>query len=103
MENIVEEIKKIESHIRHELSIIKQQIVTQEKPFLTFTETAKYLQISKNTLYAYTSKSLIPHYKIRNRKIYFKIEDLDRFILNHNNKVKSMSELEFEIINYKEM
>jgi len=69
------------------------------KAFLTTEETAAYLGIAKITLYTYTSKHILTYYKSR-RKLYFKISDLDDFVLNDNNRVKSKSEIENESKKY---
>ena len=69
------------------LEEIRKLIVQKEKPFLTVDEASQYLGISKSTLYSYKSQGLIPHYKLQNRKLYFKVEDLDEFILSEKNKV----------------
>lgn len=69
------------------------------KTFLTAEEAADYLGIAKITLYTYTSKRVIPYYKSR-RKIYIKLVDLDEFILNENNRVKSTRELQQEAKGY---
>ncbi|MBC8525896.1 MAG: helix-turn-helix domain-containing protein [Candidatus Cloacimonetes bacterium] len=65
-------------------------------PFLTMEEASNYLGLSKATLYGYTHKKLIPFYKVQNRKIYFKIEDLNNFVLNTQNKCKSQFEIKQE-------
>jgi len=73
-----------------------QKVKQSKRPFLTMDETSEYLGLSKATLYGYTHKKLIPYYKIQNRKIYFKIEDLDNFVLNTQNKCKSQFEIKQE-------
>jgi excisionase family DNA binding protein len=69
------------------------------KPFLNAVDAAEYLGIALITLYSYSSKRVIPHYKAR-RKIYFKLEDLENFVLNNDNRVKSNEEIEREAIHY---
>ena len=61
------------------------------KPFISITEASEYLSLSKPTLYQYTSKHLIPFYKI-NRKILFKVSELNEYIENH--RVSSVAEIE---------
>jgi len=70
-----------------------------KKTFLTTEEAAAYLGIAMTTLYSYTSRRYIPHYKTR-RKIYFKIEDLQNYVLNSANRVQSNEEIEQEAIRY---
>lgn len=66
----------------------------QERPFITMEQASDYLGLSKSTLYSYTSRNLIPFYKLHNRKIYFKLEELDNFILNEANRVNTAEEIE---------
>ena len=67
--------------------------------FLTSDEAAEYLGIAKITLYTYTHKRIIPFYKSR-RKIYFKLEDLENYVLNSKNRIKSIAEIEEEAAIY---
>ena len=64
----------------------------RKKPFLTIQEASEYLNISKNTLYGYTSKGILPFYKLRNRKVYFRISDLNRFVVSPQNRVEDYLE-----------
>ena len=71
------------------------------KPFLSLEETADYLNLSRNTVYSYTHRKLIPFYKLRGRKLYFKIEELNKFILNEKNRInKTGGELWTNKINF---
>lgn len=69
-----------------------------ESPFLSLQEASRYLKLQPSTLYSYTHKRVIPFYKLRGRKIYFKKEDLDNFILSETNLVKSKQQIETEAI-----
>jgi len=80
---------KLDDIILQKLNTIQKIILKNNKPFLDINEASEYLGISKNTLYVYTSKSIIPHYKLQGRKIYFKVDELDEFILNQKNRVES--------------
>ncbi|MBN1970786.1 MAG: helix-turn-helix domain-containing protein [Candidatus Delongbacteria bacterium] len=57
----------------------KNQAVSTKK-YLSLEEAAEYLNLSKSTLYTYSSKGLIRFFKLRGRKLYFTVNDLDRFI-----------------------
>lgn len=72
---------------------------TIQKSFISLDEASVYLGIKKSTLYSYTHNRIIPFYKPR-RKIYFKIEDLDNFVLNETNHCKSTTEIEAEALNH---
>ena len=76
--------------------ISKNQI---ESPFLSLKETCLYLKLKPATIYSYTHNKVLPYYKLRGRKIYFKKEDLDNFILNDANLVKSSQQISTEAIN----
>lgn len=49
--------------------------------YLTVDETCKYLNIARPTLYAYTSKRLIPFIK-RGRKLLFLKSDIEKLLLS---------------------
>jgi excisionase family DNA binding protein len=72
---------------------------TFQKPFLTSYEAAAYLGIAQITLYTYTCNRVIPFYKTK-RKLYFKIVDLDNYVLNNDNRIKSAEEIEKEAKRY---
>jgi len=69
----------------------QQEQKKMTKPFLNVMETSDYLGLKISTIYSYTSKKVIPFYKIR-RKILFKVSELNDFIENH--RVKSTAEIE---------
>jgi len=69
---------------------------TLMKPYLNVVETSIYLGLQISTIYSYTSKKVIPFYKIR-RKILFKVSELNEYIENH--RVKTTAEIEQEAIN----
>ena len=80
--------------ILKELESLKQIIIKKDKPFLSIDEASDYLGISKNTLYGYTSKGILPYFKPQNRKIFFKIEELNKFVLDKKNRITSNQEIE---------
>ena len=53
--------------------------VPKKKKSLTLLETSEYLNLSKATLYKYTSEARIPHYKIGSR-ILFNVIELDEWL-----------------------
>lgn len=100
MQNNLNDATNLDSNILFELKTIKDAVLKREKPFINIDEASQYLGISKNTIYGYTSNKIIPFYKLQGRRLYFKIEDLNNFILNQKNKIKSSSEIETEAINH---
>jgi excisionase family DNA binding protein len=82
--------------ILEKLDNLQELLHKRKKPFLTIQETSEYLGVSKNTLYGYTSKGILPFYKLRNRKLYFRISDLNRFVLSPENRVGDSIETGFE-------
>ena len=68
---------------------IERFIVKREKPFLNLDEASDYLGLSKHSIYSFTSRGVIPHYKT-GRKIYFSIDELNNWILNKDKKIWSM-------------
>ena len=51
-----------------------QSALATQKPFLTISEAAAYLQISKNTLYSYNNRQLLPLHKT-GKKVYYDLPD----------------------------
>ncbi len=69
--------------------------VIEQKTILTFKEATDYLGISESSLYKLTSSCAITFYKPNGGKIYFKREDLDKWMLQ--NEVKSVTQREEEL------
>lgn len=82
--------------IHSKIENLQKAILKNSRPFLTLEDAAEYLCISKHTLYVYTSKGIIRFYKLQGRRIYFKIDDLNHFILNEKNLSRSQDEIEEE-------
>ncbi len=93
MEDLTKQPQEI-GQILDELRSLKSIIIEKHKPFLNIDQASNYLGIPKNTLYGYTSKGIIPFYKLQGRRLYFKIEDLDKFVLNSKNRYSSQEEIE---------
>ena len=53
-----------------------------QKEIFNFDEAAKYLNMSRSTLYKLTSSKGIPHYK-PNRFVFFEKAELDKWIRDH--------------------
>lgn len=69
-----------------------------ESIFMPFQLACEYLQLKPATLYSYNHYRIIPFYRRRGRKVYYKREDLDNFILNNTILVKSSQQIETEAI-----
>jgi excisionase family DNA binding protein len=80
----------------NEIEQLKGLFLQREIPFISIDKATSYLGLSKATIYGYTSKGLIPHYKLQGRRLYFKIDDLNSFILNPKNRRMSNTEIESE-------
>ena len=93
MEDLNKQPQEI-SQILDELRSLKNIIVEKKKPFLNIDEASTYLKISKNTLYGYTSRKIIPYFKMQGRRLYFCIDDLDKFVLDPKNRVSSAGEVD---------
>lgn len=74
-------------------TMLKEQNMLK-KDVLNFGETALYLELSHSHLYKLTSGCVIAHYKPNGKKIYFKREELDAWLLS--NRTQSNSEIEQE-------
>lgn len=70
--------------IQEELNEIKNllcKIRSQQSEFLTIEEASEYLKVSKSCIYKLTSNKEIPYYVPGGKKIYFRKEELDNWIL----------------------
>lgn len=63
-----------------------------QKPVLNFQEASQYLEVSSSHLYKLTSKRAIPHFCPNGKKLYFKREELNDYLLR--NKQLSTDEIE---------
>lgn len=54
-----------------------------QKIVLNLNEAAKYLDISESHLYKLTSTRQIPHFCPQGKKLYFKREELDQWLLRN--------------------
>lgn len=63
---------------------MQDEQVTEGGP-LTLREASAYLKISPNTLYKWTSRGTIAHYKPNGRVLYFKKADLDAWVFRNRN------------------
>lgn len=90
MEIIIQKLNELE------LLLKKQNYSLKE--ILTLEEASEYLQLSKSCLYKMTSNKEIPHYVPGGKKIYFKKEELDSWVLN--SKVVAIDDIDSEIESY---
>jgi len=91
MENeIIQKLDKLET-------LIKSQALLQ-KPVLNFQEASQYLEISPSHLYKLTSKRAVPHFCPNGKKLYFKREELDQWLMR--NKQLSTDEVEEKTESY---
>ena len=72
MENIIQQLKKIEELILHHSY--------EGKEFLDVKEASSYLNLSTSAIYKMTSSKEITHYVPGGKKIYFRRSELDRWI-----------------------
>ena len=71
LENDFERVEKIE----------RSDFVS--KKVLTLAEACQYMGISKSSMYKLTYRSLIPHYCPTGKLIYFKLEELESWLLQN--------------------
>ena len=91
----------MDTNILTKLERIEKLLETQQamqKQVLNFNDTCIYLELSQSHLYKLTSTGSIPHYKPNGKKLYFKREELDTWLLRNRNN--SVDEIEQEAANY---
>ena len=67
------------------------------KNILTVEEVINYTGFSQKTIYKLTSTRAIPHYKPSGRKLFFKKDEIDKWITQ--GRVKTKTELRDESLN----
>jgi excisionase family DNA binding protein len=78
-------------------TMLQQQNLLQ-KEVLNLTEAHAYLNISASHMYKLTSQKLIPHFCPQGKKLYFRREELDQWLLR--NRQDSSEEIETRAANY---
>ena len=77
--------------------LVREHAVFQ-KEVLTFKEACRFLDFSESYLYKLTHKKSIPHFCPNNKKLYFKRNDLEEWLLQ--NRRDSSDEVEQKAANY---
>ena len=88
--DVFEKLKNIES-------MLQQQNLLQ-KEVMNLAEAHAYLNISASHMYKLTSQKLIPHFCPQGKKLYFRREELDQWLLR--NRQDSNDEIENKAANY---
>ncbi|MDA9588509.1 helix-turn-helix domain-containing protein [Flavobacteriaceae bacterium] len=68
----------------------------ENKNFLTVEEMMKYTGFSQKQIYKLTSTRTIPHYKPSGRKLFFKKDEIDKWI--NRGRIDTFEELSKEIV-----
>jgi excisionase family DNA binding protein len=91
----------MDSQVLEKLESIEKMLKEQnmlKKEVLTFNEAAIYLEVSHSHLYKLTSSGAVPFYKPNGKKLYFKREELDAWLLS--NRSSSKDEIEQQAADY---
>lgn len=84
-------IKDIVTEVFKELIGGKQEAKPENDVYKDVDQAAAFLNVSKQTIYSYTSTQKIPFYK-RQKRIYFKQTDLELWL--NDGRVKTGAEIE---------
>jgi excisionase family DNA binding protein len=87
---VFEKLKNIET-------MLQQQNLLQ-KDVLNINEACAYLDMSTSHIYKMTSQKQIPHFCPQGKKLYFRREELDQWLLR--NRQDSIDEIETRAANY---
>lgn len=87
-EALRDQLNRIESNLQHNFN----------KDVLTLEEACSFCGISKSYMYKLTSAQQIPHFKPRDRLIYFKKSDLESWLLQ--NRVSTKKEIDSQATLY---
>lgn len=77
--------------------MLQQQTVLQKDVF-NLNEACTYLDMSASHLYKLTSQKQIPHFCPQGKKLYFRREELDAWLLR--NRQETTDEIETKAANY---
>lgn len=75
-----------------------ETMLQSQKNVLTFDEGASYLGVSHSCLYKWTMARIVPHYKPRGKMIYFKLAELEEWLLQ--NRITPAYEIEAKASKY---
>lgn len=84
--------------ILRKLDKIEKILSQNSKPILTVDELVNYSGYSRSYIYKLVHRNVIPYYKPGGKNLFFKREEIDKWLLQ--NKSKSNSEIEMEAYNY---
>jgi excisionase family DNA binding protein len=77
---------------------IQANAIRLRKKVLTFAEACAYLDLSESHLYKLTADGTVPHSKPNGKKLYFRREELDAWVMS--NPVKTRADIEREAATY---
>lgn len=93
----MEQVKEVLKKLKKIETMLEQQNLLQ-KEVLNLNEAGAYLSISASHMYKLTSQKQIPHFCPQGKRLYFKREELDRWLLR--NRQDSTDEIETIAANY---
>ena len=87
LKNYLQLNSKLSTEILTKMNLLLKIVLNKSKPFVNLHSACDYLNLSKHTIYSYTSRGILPFYKLQGRRIYFCVKELDDFILNRDHRV----------------
>ena len=93
----MEQVKEVLKKLKKIETMLEQQNLLQ-KEVLNLNEAGAYLSISASHMYKLTSQKQIPHFCPQGKRLYFKREELDCWLLR--NRQDSTDEIETIAANY---
>ncbi len=87
--------------ILQKLSQLEQKIDEQnllQKEVINFNDASKYLDISASHLYKLTSQKQIPHFCPQGKKLYFRRQEIDAWLMR--NRQETTEDIETAAANY---
>ena len=89
---------KSSSTVDKDTEVGSEPVTEERQQMLTIEEAAKYLSLSKHTIYKMTAEHQIRFYKPSGKRIYFDVADLTEWMKSR--MVKSNAETDMEATNY---
>jgi len=88
----------MEGTIEQKLDNIERYLQIGSKTILTADEAARMLDMKVSMIYSLTSRRKIPFYKPNGKKIFFKKDELEKWILSH--RMDTDEEIRQKAINF---
>ena len=97
-QHINEVVRSAAKDALEQLLKVKSTNELSDEDYLSAEQTASFLKLKINTIYAKAEKGELPFYRSGKRKLLFSKKELEQYVTKR--KVKSLDEIKYEADNY---